>query len=238
MNAPASLQRLNRRSFRTWMTLGLTRVGLLETPKQSGQREMALNAFGLTGFSQVEGEYLEFGVYRGDSFINAWHAARVTGQHRMRFYAFDSFSGLPDPDLSSGDRGGEFVKGQFSADRSVFEANLRRAGVDRSRVTVVEGYYEDTLRDTKPSDLGLDAASIVWIDCDLYSSTVCVLDFVTDLLQDGSVLIFDDWHCFRSRPDRGEQKACAEWLARNPQIVLVDYRDFHWGGRSFVVNLA
>jgi hypothetical protein len=38
------------------------------------------------------------------------------------------------------------------------------------------------------------------------------------------------------RPDRGEQRACAEWLAANPDISLVPYRDFHWAGRSFLVN--
>lgn len=106
------------------------------------------------------------------------------------------------------------------------------------RVTIVEGFYESTIADTKPRDMGLESASIVWIDCDLYSSTILVLDFVTDLLKDGSVLVFDDWYCFRARPDRGEQQACSEWLSRNPAITLVPYRTFHWAGQSFVVNLS
>jgi hypothetical protein len=67
---------------------------------------------------------------------------------------------------------------------------------------------------------------------------VCALDFVTDLVQDGTVVAFDDWYNFRARPDRGEQRACREWLERNPAITLVPYRDFHWAGRAFVVNLG
>ena len=49
--------------------------------------------------------------------------------------------------------------------------------------------------------------------------------------------MFDDWFCFHGRPDKGEQRACREWLDANPQISLVPYRDFHWAGRSFLVNL-
>jgi O-methyltransferase len=236
-DVPDAIQRLNMRSVRKWTTLALTRARLLETSKQRGQREMIVDAFNYTAFSQVAGDYLEFGVYRGDSFINAWDSARVSGRHDVRFYAFDSFRGLPDPETSASDADGEFVKGQFSAERSLFEQNLRRAGVDLGRVTVVEGFYESTLPGTSPADIGLHAASIVWVDCDLYVSTMCALDFVTDLLQDGSVLAFDDWHCFRSRPDMGEQKACAEWLSRNPQITLSHYHDFHWAGRSFIAHV-
>lgn len=196
------------------------------------------NAFHLTSFSKVEGDYLEFGVFWGNSFINAWHSARVTGRNDVHFFAFDSFQGLPDPARSLPDESGEFEEGAYSCDRDTFEQNLVQGGVDMTRVTVVEGFYETSLESNKPGDLGLQAASVVWIDCDLYSSTVCALDYVTDLLQEGTVLIFDDWYCFRGRPDRGEQLACAEWLDRNPGISLVPYRDFHWSGKSFLVNLA
>lgn len=224
------------RSLRRWAMAGLLRAGLIENDIRREQRGMLAKAFGVVTWGNVEGDYLEFGVFRGENFLTAWDIARRHGQNTMRFHAFDSFDGLPDPKLSSVDSGGEFVKGQFSSDRSVFEQNLRRAKVDTTRVTITEGFYDTSLRDTKPQELGLSSAAIVWVDCDLYSSTVDVLDFITDLLRDGSVLIFDDWYCFHSRPDRGEQRACAEWLERNPSITLVPYRDFHWGGQSFVVN--
>jgi hypothetical protein len=225
-----------RRTLQRLTTPVLSRAGLIETHFQREQRDMLTMAFGLVAGTEVHGDYLEFGVFKGDTFADAWEQARRHGQREMRFYAFDSFAGLPDPSVSTPDTGGEFVEGQFAYGRSDFERNLRRARVDMSRVTIVEGFYEDSLRDTKPADLGLQAASVVWIDCDLYSSTVCVLDFVTEVVVDGSVLVFDDWHCFRSRSDRGQQKACAEWLERNPAITLVPYRNFHWAGTSFVVN--
>ncbi len=191
-------------------------------------------AIAFAHFGKVEGDYLEFGVFRGETMINAWHAARRHGRD-MDFYAFDSFTGLPDPSLTSADTGGEFVEGEFCCDRATFEKNIRNAGVNPSRVTIVEGFYEETLGQ-KAGSFGLRRAAIVWVDCDLYSSTIHVLEFVTDLLVDGSILIFDDWHCFHSRPDKGEQRACKEWLERNAHIRLVPYRDFHWAGASFIVN--
>jgi hypothetical protein len=103
-------------------------------------------------------------------------------------------------------------------------------------VTVVEGFFDTSLDRSQQPAMGLDAAAIVWIDCDLYVSTVPVLDYITDLLVDGSVVVFDDWYCYHARPDRGEQRACTEWLDRNPDVTLVPYRDFHWAGRSFIVN--
>lgn len=224
-------------TIRTRVRPYLLRTGLTRASEfRREQWRMIATALSFVTFSKVDGDYLEFGVYEGESVIHAWDEARRHGRHGMRFYAFDSFSGLPDPATSGVDTGGEFEKTQFYCDRPTFEGNLRRAGVDLSRVRIVEGFYEDTLSGRTPGQLGVDAAAVVWIDCDLYSSTVLALDFVTDVLQDGSILVFDDWHCFHSHPERGEQRACSEWLERNPDIRLVPYRDFHWAGRSFVVN--
>ena len=75
------------------------------------------------------------------------------------------------------------------------------------------------------------------IDCDLYESTVPVLDFLTDLVGQGTVLIFHDWFRFKGRPDCGEQRACREWLARNPQLELIEYWREGPQAVSFLVNL-
>ncbi|MGI8792791.1 MAG: TylF/MycF/NovP-related O-methyltransferase [Acidimicrobiales bacterium] len=180
----------------------------------------------------VDGDYLEFGVYQGESFINAWNELHGT---KRRLFAYDSFAGLPDPDQSEVDRDGEFAVGEFAYAQAGFERNLRRAGVDRSRVTIVPGFYEETLRHP-PKEHGVERAAIVWIDCDLYESARLVLDYLTSILVDGAVLIFDDWFCFRARSNKGEQRACAEWLERNQHLEVVPYRDFHWGGKSFIVH--
>ena len=80
-------------------------------------------------------------------------------------------------------------------------------------------------------------AALINFDCDLYHSTIPVLNFMTNNLQNGTIMFFDDWKCFGNSPDRGEQKATAEWLSLNPQIRLVEYADQGPAGKSFTVRL-
>ena len=198
---------------------------------------MLETAFGFAFNNRVPGDYLEFGVYEGRTFTDAWEAARRYGMSDMHFHAFDSFEGLPEP--GPDDAGGAFSGGQFRCEREKFDATLRRRKVDLSRVSIHEGMFDRTL--AEPGSLqsfGIRKASVVWIDCDLYASTVPVLRALTDVLVDGTILVFDDWFCFNGRPDRGEQRACAEWLDDNPRVRLVEYQKFHWGGESFIVNIG
>jgi O-methyltransferase len=110
-----------------------------------------------------------------------------------------------------------------------------KSGADMRRIMTVPGWFHETLGDTHPVSGSLGKVAASWIDCDLYESTPPVLDFLTGRLSVGSVLLFDDWRCFRNPPEFGEQRACAEWLARNPQIRLNDFFDFGFGGKAFTV---
>jgi len=189
-------------------------------------------AFAYTTYNEVEGDYLEFGVYEGRTFVEACEIARRYESHQIRFHAFDSFEGLPD--ISEEDATGPFKKGQFRCDRRRFERNLRGHGIDRSRVNIVEGRFGQTLKED--GGHGVERVAIAWIDCDLYSSTVPVLEYLTGRLADGAILVFDDWYFYKGRPDQGEQGACHEWLQNNPHIHLIEYQKFHWSGISFIVN--
>ncbi len=179
------------------------------------------------------GDYAEFGVYRGETFA---HVVRRSSplMPSMRFFAFDSFQGLPEP--TGADRNGEFWKGQFACSRQQFEQTLARAAADASRVRVVEGWFQDTLTAQMAAQHSLQTVSLAFIDCDLYESCVPVLDFLTDKLRQGSVLLFDDWLNFRGSPDRGVQRATRQWLQRNPQLFLTPWFSFCHHGQAFSVN--
>jgi hypothetical protein len=70
-----------------------------------------------------------------------------------------------------------------------------------------------------------------------YESTAPIVDFVTDLVGQGTIIIFHNWFRFKGDPRRAERRACAEWLARNPQFEQIEY----WRARpqavSFLVNV-
>jgi O-methyltransferase len=187
--------------------------------------------------AQLPGDYFEFGVSRGVTFS---YAMRIMQElfPQMSFIALDSFEGLPAPsgqDAVQGYTSG-FQAGEFACSREDFLANVAAAGGDVSRIKTVPGWFDRSLVKGAPDIAGLGKLAAAWIDCDLYESTVPVLDFLTDRLSVGSVLLFDDWRCFRNLPDRGEQRACREWLERNPQIALREFVDFGFHGVSFTVE--
>lgn len=197
----------------------------------SEQTRMLSLAFKYVESEGVEGDYAEFGVWMGRTFIEAWRVGAKYAVPR-RFFAFDSFEGLPE--LDARDEGGPFAAGQFKHSRTAFEARLRRARMPSSAARIIEGRFEETL--SHPERIGLDHVAVAWIDCDLYASTVPVLDYLTPRIGPGSVLIFDDWFTFRASPGHGEMRACTEWLERNPEVMLAPWRQFHFAGHSFIVQ--
>jgi hypothetical protein len=202
-------------------------------------------------WNQVEGDYLEFGVFRGASFSEAF---RMIEQQRRavarevpkspvfnqwlaaqpRFFAFDSFEGLPDGDAT---RQVDYEPGAYACSESQFRANIAADGTDLNRVITVRGMYDQSLVPAVKSQHQLRRAAMIMIDCDLYESTVPVLDFITDLVGQGTIIIFHDWFRFKGSPQQGEQRACAEWLARNPQLELIEYWREGPQAMSFLVNM-
>ncbi|WP_170263692.1 TylF/MycF/NovP-related O-methyltransferase [Blastochloris sulfoviridis] len=202
-------------------------------PPKNKKHEMLQLAFPTTTSWKVEGEYFEFGVFRGRAMIHTYRMARRCGRP-TRFFAFDSFEGLP----ASAETGEKLQERQYACSQEQFLDNLKRAGVDISTVHCVKGVFDQSLTPRLQRDLAPSKSAIVWVDCDLYESTVPVLDFIVPFLQTGSIICFDDWFGFGGHPLKGEIRATNEWLARNPLIRLTHYRDFGVSGRSFVVHVS
>ncbi len=181
-------------------------------------------------------DYLEFGVFRG---FNLWYAqalANDLGIQDMQFFGFDSFFGLPP--LSGIDAGADFVEGAYYSARTDVEAFLDKYGVDWSKTHLVDGWYKDTLTAETRNKYGMRKSSIFVVDCDLYESTRLVLDFIQPLVRHQSVILFDDWKSYSADPNRGEQRAFAEFLESNPQIHAEPLIEFGGHGKGFVLNLT
>ena len=187
--------------------------------------------------AEIEGDYCEFGVYKGATFIHAYKSMSLLFRS-MRFFAFDSFGGLPEPkglDAKDG-YSSSFKKNDFAFSQKDFEKNLHKEKVNFKKITIVPGWFKDTLCHDLGKKINLKKIAVAWIDCDLYESAVPVLNFITPFLVPGSVVVFDDWHCFRNNPKYGVQKACREWLKRNPKIKLNELFSFGWNGEVFTVE--
>jgi hypothetical protein len=139
----------------------------------------------------------------------------------MRFFAFDSFQGLPH---SEGDI---FFKSQFCSSEHFFRKFVHKAGVDPERIVVVKGFFKNTLTDKLKKKAELKKAAIIHIDCDLYSSTREVLQFIEDVIDIGTIIIFDDWFSFNDdnhKYKRGERAAFTEWESSKLFEVFYEYK--------------
>jgi O-methyltransferase len=228
-------KRLLRSSFRLSRGFSL----LQDLLSKSYHQDVLDLAMQFVMMSEIPGDYLEFGVFEGDSFVTAFRLAKRYRLTRMMFYAFDSFAGLPDvADVDAIGHPG-LSKGQLSSGGvERFKEMVSHRGVDLQRVVLVPGYFADSLHEGTKGTLSLRTAAIVYIDCDLYASTVPILNFIRDYIQDGTILIFDDWFLFKGHPDRGEQRAFREWLDVNRDIRVSEFHRFGWHGNSFIVHLG
>lgn len=175
-------------------------------------------------------DYLEFGLFRGFSFWYAQAAATQDGATNMHYYGFDSFKGLPkiyDP---------EFGEGDFKCGRDVVEENLNRFGVDWEKTSLIEGFYSDSLNEQTKKQHDFRKCAICVIDCDLYEAASDVLNFITPMLNNPCLLIFDDWNCYDADNEKGERKAFAEFLEKNPNIKALDFGKFGHNCQVFIIE--
>ena len=118
-----------------------------------------------------------------------------------------------------------------------FHKVVRTYGVKESDYRVVPGFYEQSLADVDPERVDRPRnIALAYIDCDLYSSTIQVLRFLSPRLRHGLILAFDDYYCWSETGLSGERAACNEVFRAHEKFQLLPYMQFGWNGMSFVVE--
>lgn len=168
-----------------------------------GKYKAIRKAFFLTALEQIDGDYLEFGVFTGSSFTFACKFGEKLSKQigsRPRFFGFDSFEGFGE--VAEEDKHPFYINDIFEVNFDRVRKNIaRQAG--SARFELIKGFFDKTLRGKKPSDYGIQKARIVFIDCDLKIPARDVLDFVRPILQPGTILIFDDFYSYKGDPGLG-----------------------------------
>jgi O-methyltransferase len=169
----------------------------------------------LRGLEPTEpfGVYLEFGVSRGTSMACASQSLRAAGLNETRMIGFDSFEGMPPEAADEGWEGGQFHS-TINATRSY----LKSRGVDLDRVDLVKGWFKDTLTKERRAALGIGKASLIMIDCDIYSASKEALRFCEPHIDRHAVVLFDDWGWREEVGEIGQKEAFAEFLAEHRDI--------------------
>lgn len=150
--------------------------------------------------NSIKGHYYEFGLYQGYTF---YHGVKTSSD--IHHFGFDSFKGMP-----MNDEGGGFSFGRFQVSYKKVVKNLLERNSFTYKEHLIEGYFNETLTIELQSELKNYKPSVILIDADLYESAIQVLNFVGPLLQNGTIVIFDDWYSFSE--NEGEQRALKEFL--------------------------
>ncbi|MEY8800939.1 TylF/MycF/NovP-related O-methyltransferase [Leisingera sp. XS_AS12] len=183
------------------------------------------------------GDYYEFGVFRGGTFLAASRVLEDLGLADTALYGFDSFEGLPQPEgIDSTDT--RFFEGQFACSRAEVAKNLSGNGMNMDRAVLIEGFYETSLTDTLRQAHPFRPVAVALLDCDYYASTKTALDWLLPYMRAGSVLLFDDWYSYGKTDELGQPKAYADWLAANPRFRSEDFCEFPHNGRGFILRSA
>lgn len=141
----------------------------------------------------VSGFYLEFGVYTGGTIR---YMAKKKPQ--VIFHGFDSFEGLPEDWY-----GMPLVKNSFSV-----KGRLPKVPPN---VILHKGWFSETLPKWCREHPG--PIAFMHIDCDLYSSTVGILENLVKRLQVGTVVLFDEYFNYPNWENH-EYKAWKEFTVR------------------------
>jgi hypothetical protein len=148
--------------------------------------------------------WLEFGVAQGRT-IN--YISKFTNG---KVYGFDSFEGLPE-NWRDG-----FPKGTFSNDGQLPQVD--------DNVILIKGLFNEVLPDFMKNQN--KKVSFIHIDCDLYSSTKCVLDMLKAHFDKGCVVVFDELVNYPGFDgDNGELRAFYEFITEN-------YVNYEWIGMN------
>lgn len=164
----------------------------------------------------IEGYYFEFGCNEANTIRIAYDSFK--NLFKLTYVAFDSFEGLPEPD--NNDKSEIFKKGNLSFSEKAFKKICLKHGIPDDKLIIFKGFYEKTLNLQTQKYLESKKAAVIYIDCDLYSSTVTVLKFVKFFLQPGTIIVFDDWNCFIGDPLKGERRAFNEFCADNKSFIF------------------
>ena len=137
------------------------------------------------------GDYLEFGVFNGNSIGSMYLASKAAGTKSTRLFGFDAFEGLPAG--SENEDGGVWKKGFYTCSFEQMSQCLLRRDVPAGEITWVKGWYDKTLNSDTAKRFNIMNLGIVFVDCDTYSSSKMVLDFIGPLITTPVIICFDDW---------------------------------------------
>ncbi|OBB14048.1 hypothetical protein A5662_07230 [Mycobacteriaceae bacterium 1482268.1] len=177
--------------------------------------------------SEIPGEIVECGVWKGGSMMAAALTLRAMGTTDRRLNLFDTFDGMSAPGEVDRDFRGAYASDLLASagpDSSVLArsplqevaANIEKTGYPRDLVRFIKGPVEETLPQHAPESIAL-----LRLDTDWYESTRHELEHLYPRLNVGGVLIIDDYGHWA-----GARKAVDEYVKTRRLKLLLNRIDY------------
>ena len=193
----------------------------------------------ITAHDSTDGSYLEFGVFTGSSFNFAMKAnkkiEKIFGKSNCEFIGFDSFKGFGK--IKKGDENPRFEDHTFSVNEEKVLKNIKKCSKGQ-KMRIIKGFYEDTIKNKTTKDLNIDKARLVMIDCDLKESTRLALEFIRPAIQEGTIILFDDFVFFKGNENKGECGAFNDFRKKYPEILFRRIFDYGNASAAFIAYRA
>lgn len=167
----------------------------------------------------LDGDLAECGVYRGSTIL-ALGLYLVRNNPQKKAFGFDSFEGF-----------GDLTRPEFSEDSAIlahgtctdtsFEmlrSRIRDLGLSDC-VEIIKGYFNETLNQVESRKFCFSH-----LDCDIYESYRCCLQFFYPRMVPGGVILLDEYD---DPPWPGCNKAVDEFLEGKPEAVTPVSSDNH-----------
>lgn len=185
-----------------------------------GNKRMSNLRYALENVIQnnVEGDFIETGVWRGGACIYAKAIINSYGITDRKVWVADSFSGLPEPDKKKYklDKGDLHNKEEvLSVSREQVEENFRSYGLLDDNVKFLAGWFKDTL-----SKAPIKKVSVLRLDGDMYESTMDALVALYKKVTPNGYIIVDDYHAVE-----GCKTAIHDYLDENCKNEKVEIKE-------------
>jgi O-methyltransferase len=180
----------------------------------------------------IPGDFVECGVWKGGASMMMAKTLLSMGVKDRKIYMYDTYEGMAKPTAEdkSNVPGAEPVNKIWEREQAedhnewcygpldgVKEA-MRSTGYPEENIIYVKGMVEDTIPQTVPQKIAM-----LRLDTDWYSSTKHELEHLYPLLQEGGVVILDDYGYWE-----GARQAADEYFAKN-NINIFLHRDDYSG---------
>ena len=202
------------------------------------------DSFFSLNLEQVEGDYVEFGVFDGTSLISAYESNKVSSKKngltmniegpKRKFFGFDSFEeGFKIFDKR--DEHPSWIDGNLG---SSYKKTTKRIGktLKADEFTLVKGFVENTCKNVDPAKYSINKISLAFFDMDLGTPTLIGLEFIKTSLVVGSIISFDQYFAYKGSKEKGESYAFKEFREKNTHLVFRKYKNWGIRGMCFILT--